>query len=117
LTLYFVTLAIGASLDDALDALKAAAGNPRDPEPGPGPEDDGVRRDWNVAFGDIITGKAFHPALTPLAASFAAHGLDENVANKTLRALLLNTQTTDPDRLARRNTELGALRSTIKSGY
>jgi hypothetical protein len=101
------------NLDDALAALKAAAKDKPEPEP----KDDSPRRDWNKDFGDIITGKSFNPTLTPLAASFAAHGVPELVANKALSALLANTQTTDSARLARRDTELSKLRETVRSGY
>ena len=63
--------------------------------------------DWNEFFADIITGSFFHPTLAPLASSFAARGVPEAAAMRALRALLTNTQTTDPLRLARRDTELG----------
>src|SRR5262249_9041101 len=57
------------------------------------------------------------PTLTPLASSFAACGVPDPVAMRTLRALLANTQTTDPTRIARRDTELGKLKDTVRSGY
>jgi Protein of unknown function (DUF3987) len=73
--------------------------------------------DWDHAFGEIITGAGFHPALTPLASSFAARGIPEAAARGVLRALLTNTQTTDHERLRRRDTELAKLKDTVRSGY
>ena len=36
---------------------------------------------------------------------------------RALRALLVNTQTNDPTRIARRDAELGKLKDTVRSGY
>src|SRR5262249_49432214 len=41
----------------------------------------------------------------------------EPVTRGVLRALLDNTRTTDPERLKRRDVELGKLRETVRSGY
>jgi Protein of unknown function (DUF3987) len=73
--------------------------------------------DWDEAFGEIIRGEKFHPALTPLASSFAAHAVPEAAARGVLGALLTNTQTKDPARLRRRDTELAKLKDTVHSGY
>jgi hypothetical protein len=76
--------------------------------------------DWSEAFGKIIAGSkdgSFHPVLTPLAASFAAHAVPQTAARGVLRALLNNTQTTDPERLRRRDVELNKLLETVRSGY
>jgi Protein of unknown function (DUF3987) len=104
-------------LDQALAVLTTAAPNISTAKSG-GPErDDGEALDWSDSFNQIISGKEFHPALVPLAASFAAHGLPELAARRVLRALLDITQTTDPGRLRRRDTELSKLRETVHSGY
>jgi hypothetical protein len=73
--------------------------------------------DWDIAVGKIITGEQFHPTLTPLASSFAARRIPEAEAARLLRALLINTQTTDSARIARRDTELSKLKDTVRSGY
>jgi len=105
-------------LDVALAALEAVI-----PPPPKGNDEEvqesqqGEILDWNVAFGKVITGKEFHPVLTPLASSFAARGTPETVTVRVLRALMVNTQTTDPARIARRDTELAKLKDTVRSGY
>src|SRR5262249_32325432 len=102
-------------LDIALAALEAVAPQP---EPGPGPGSGGQGTlDLSAAFGKIISGEQFHPVLVPLAASFAARGAPAVVTRGVLRALLNNTQTTDPERLKRRDTELSKLADTVHSGY
>ena len=55
--------------------------------------------------------------MTPLAASFAARGASEALAVQVLQSLLTNTQTTDPARVTRRDSELGKLKATVRSGY
>jgi len=55
--------------------------------------------------------------LVPLSASLAARAVPETAAIGVLHALLDNTQTTDPDRLKRRDVELKKLRETVRSGY
>jgi hypothetical protein len=52
-----------------------------------------------------------------LASSFAACQVPEAATMRALQALLANTQTTDSARIARRNTELGKLAGTVRSGY
>jgi Protein of unknown function (DUF3987) len=73
--------------------------------------------DWSAAFGKIISGEQFHPVLAPLASSFAARAVPEVAARGVLHALLDNTQTTDPERRRRRDTELNKLKETVRSGY
>jgi hypothetical protein len=73
--------------------------------------------DWSAAFGKIISGEKFHPVLTPLSASFASAEIPQVEARHILRALLDNTQTTDPERLRRRDAELNKLPETVRSGY
>jgi len=90
---------------------------PPKPGPQPGPAPGGSRLNWDDAFGKIISGEQFHPVLTPLSASFAARAVPEMAALDVLRALLNNTQTTDPERMRRRDAELGKLKSTVRSGY
>jgi hypothetical protein len=103
-------------LDLALAALEAVA-------PPPPPKGGDIKQpgldvlDWNAAFGKIICGHEFHPVLVPLASSFAARGVPEVATTRALRALLTNTQTIDPTRLARRDTELAKLKDTVRSGY
>jgi len=109
-------------LDAALAALRAVAPLSKTNDQGGPQESVGTRGgqgplDWNEAFADIITGSFFHPTLAPLASSFAARGVPEAAAIRALQALLTNTQTTDPIRLARRDTELGKLKDTVRSGY
>src|SRR6516225_837459 len=104
-------------LDRALVVLTTAAPNVSTTKSGDPGRDDGEALDWSKSFGEIITGEHFHPTLVPLAASFAAHGLPELAARGVLRALLDSTQTKDPERLRRRDTELGKLRDTVHSGY
>jgi hypothetical protein len=90
----------------ALEVLEAVAPSPKpgaQQSPGTQPGD---TLDWDEAFGEIISGKRFHPVLTPLSASFAAHDVPKAATKKALQALLNNTTTTDPARLARRDTEL-----------
>jgi hypothetical protein len=108
-------------LDIALAALEAVAPQPKSQsgqqqstgqQSGQGP-----LVDWNKTFGEIITGKKFHPVLAPLSSSFAAYGIPEGAAKGIFRALLTNTQTTDPARLARRDTELAKLKATVRSAY
>ena len=103
-------------LDLALAALEAIVPPPK-PGPQPGPAPGGSRLNWDDAFGKIISGEQFHPVLTPLSASFAARAVPEMAALDVLRALLNNTQTTDPERMRRRDAELGKLKSTVRSGY
>src|SRR5262245_9027219 len=104
-------------LDTALAALEAVAPQPQ-PQPGPRPGPGGPSAlDWSDAFGKIITGEQFHPALVPLAASFAARAVPQVAARGVLRALLNNTQTTDPERLRRRDVELNKLADTVQSGF
>jgi len=104
-------------LDTALAALEAVAPQPQ-PQPGPRPGPGGPGAlDWSDAFGKIITGEQFHPALVPLAASFAARAVPQVAARGVLRALLNNTQTTDPERLRRRDVELNKLADTVQSGF
>jgi hypothetical protein len=107
-------------LDVALAALDAVIPPPPkgdDEEAQEGQQGDGGVLDWDVAFGKVITGKEFHPVLTPLASSFAARGAPETVTVRVLRALMVNTQTPDPARIARRDTELAKLKDTVRSGY
>lgn len=114
-------------LDEALKKLNGGWPPPGgweqyapDAGPGPGSRPRGGGEDaldWSDSFGKIITGKEFHPVLVPLAASFAAKGTPEPVARGVLGALLNNTQTTDPERLRRRDVELSKLGQTIRSGY
>src|SRR5262249_21642075 len=102
-------------LDIALAALEAIA--PPTPKDKP-PKDDqqaGDALDWSKAFGKIISGEQFHPALTPLAASFAAHAIPQPAARRILRGLLENTVTVDPERLKRRDIELKKVPETVKS--
>jgi hypothetical protein len=73
--------------------------------------------DWSDAFSKIISGEQFHPVLVPLASSFAARAVPEVAARGVLHALLDNTQTTDPERLKRRDVELKKLAATVRSGY
>jgi hypothetical protein len=109
-------------LDLAIEALEAVA-----PQAG-GQQQTGQQQaggtqgsfetlDWDKAFGEIISGKKFHPVLTPLSASFAACGVPEAATRWALRALLNNTTTTDPGRLKRRDAELAKLKDTVRSGY
>jgi len=104
-------------LDTAFAVLEAAAPNQGGPRKSADANDGQGFLDWNAAFANIITGSSFHPTLTPLASSFAARGVPEAAALSALRALLANTQTTDPTRIARRDTELGKLKDTVRSGY
>jgi hypothetical protein len=107
-------------LDAALAALEAAAPKTKSHSKGNGAAstfDERGPLDWDNAFGNIITGEFYHPTLTPLAASLAACGVPEAANKRVLRALLVNTQTTDPERLARRDTELGKLDDTVRSGH
>jgi hypothetical protein len=55
--------------------------------------------------------------LARLASSFAARAVPKAATEDALQALLTNTQTTDPVRLARRDTELAKLKDTVRSGY
>jgi RecA-family ATPase len=75
------------------------------------------RLDWSAAFGQIITGASYHPTLTPLAASFAAHAIPETPARKLLDALIANSKPSDPERERRRQTERSKLQSTVASAY
>ena len=111
-------------LDVALAALEAVApvgsgtatGTQTGTQAGAGPGGQGAL-DWSDAFGEIITGKKFHPVLAPLAASFAANALPQPAARRILDALLDNTVTTDPARLRRRDVEKGKLAGTVKTAY
>jgi len=111
-------------LDAALAALEAVAppgagtGTQTGTQTGPGPGGQGAL-DWDEAFGKIIRGeeKGFHPVLTPLASSFAACAVPKSATEQVLHALLTNTQTKDPARLVRRDTELAKLKDTVRSGY
>jgi hypothetical protein len=101
----------------ALEALEAVA-----PTPKPGAQQSagaqpGDALDWDEAFGEIIRGEKFHPRLVPLSASFAARAVPQAATESALRALLNNTQTTDPARLVRRDAELAKLKDTVRSGY
>jgi hypothetical protein len=109
-------------LDLALAALEAVAPQSKTNGQGGQQQSAGTQGgfdalDWNEAFGKIISGKEFHPVLTPLASSFAARAVPKVVTERALRALLTNTQTTDATRLARRDTELAKLNDTVRSGY
>jgi hypothetical protein len=106
-------------LDEALKKLNGGTPPPGGPQPSPGGPQPGGQGalDWSEAFGKIISGKEFHPQLTPLAASFAARAVPELAARGILHALLDNTQTKDVERLRRRDVELKKLRETVRSGY
>jgi hypothetical protein len=103
-------------LDAALATLEAAI-PPRKKDDEQGEWDISSGLDWHDAFSKIIAGSEFHPTLVPLAASFAARGVPEAQAIGVLHALLTNTKTDDPARIARRDTELAKLESTVRSGY
>jgi hypothetical protein len=113
-------------LDVALAALEAVAppgagsgsgsGTQTGTQTGTGPGGQ-APLDWSDAFGEIITGKKFHPVLAPLASSFAAYAMPKSATEEVLHALLTNTQTKDPARLRRRDTELAKLKDTVRSGY
>ena len=103
-------------LDIALAALEAVA-PPSKADPTPKDDPTPGTLDWSDAFGKIISGEQFHPALVPLAASFAARAVPQVAARGVLRALLNNTQTTDQERIRRRDVELGKLGDTVRSGY
>jgi hypothetical protein len=111
-------------LDIALAALEAVApvgsgtatGTQTGTQTGAGPGGQGTL-DWSDAFGEIITGKHFHPALAPLAGSFAAYALPQPAAQRILHALLDNTVTTDPVRLRRRDAEKRKIPNTVKTAY
>jgi hypothetical protein len=105
-------------LDIALAALEAVAPQPAaGQQQSAGPQSRQGTLDWNDAFGEIITGKKFHPVLASLASSFAAYAVPKAATEEALRALLNNTQTTDPVRLARRDAELAKLKDTVRSGF
>ena len=111
-------------LDTALKAFGVSPDkNWTAPEPHIAADDDlhdeRGRLDWSAAFGQIISGASYHPTLTPLAASFAAHGIPEESARKLLDALMTNSHPSDPERERRREVE-GAeikLKATVASGY
>jgi hypothetical protein len=109
-------------LDVALAALEAVAPQPKtNGQAGAQQTADQYSRqgrfDWDDAFGKIISGEQFHPALVPLSASLAARAVPKPVAFDVLHALLSNTQTTDPERIRRRDVELNKLKDTVRSGY
>jgi hypothetical protein len=106
-------------LDIALAALEAVAPQAKTNGQG-GPQQSATGQgalNWSDAFGKIISGEYFHPTLVPLSASFAAHAVPRVVTRHVLRALLENTQTTDPERIRRRDVELNKLADTVRSGY
>lgn len=103
-------------LATALTVLEASAPKGKS-EPQKGRDWQQGSLDWDKAFADIITGNSFHPTLAPLAASLAARGVPEALTVQVLQSLLTNTQTADPARVARRDTELGKLKDTVRSGY
>ena len=110
-------------LDTTIEALKAFVSD-EGSEDDKGDEDKednakqkGQRLDWDDALGKILSGESYHPTLTPLASSFAAHDMSRPLAHKVLRALLINSKPTDAERERRCRVELGKLRETIKSGY
>jgi uncharacterized protein DUF3987 len=109
-------------LDVALAALEAVAPQPKTTGQGGAQQSAGTQTgqgvlDLSAVFRKIISGEQFHPVLVPLSSSFAARGTPEAVTRGVLRALLNNTQTADPARLARRDTELANLKDTVRSGY
>jgi len=115
-------------LDSALAALeKAAGGAAGAAAPDPPVNDDGwadaagdraeARLDLNDAFKKILAGESYHPALTPLAASYAALGAPAPVTYSTLRALLSNSNPRDVERARRRDAELRKLDDTVGSAY
>lgn len=73
--------------------------------------------DWDDAVERIVRGDEFHPTLVPLAASFAASGVPEDVAERLLHAVVASTQTQDPARRQRAAAELDKLADTVRSGY
>jgi hypothetical protein len=106
---------------DILEKATKAAGGPseerantKDNEP---PAADRPRLDWRDNFEKILSGGEFHPSLAPLASSFAARGVPRAVAEEILRSLLLNATTADPERLRRRDIELGKLPETVSSAF
>jgi AAA domain len=104
-------------LEVALEALEDAAGG--EPE-GKGAQESSEhehRREWEKDFSEIISGRNYHPVLTPLASSFASWGMPEPAAYNVLRSLLINSTTQDTTRLRRRDTELAKLQQTVASGY
>jgi hypothetical protein len=104
------------ALDHALDLLKEAAGAVDD-QPDKPPKDDGPRLEWASAFKDILSGEKYHPALAPLASSFASRGAPEPVTDRVLRALMANSAPADPERVRRRDIEIKKLPETISSAY
>jgi hypothetical protein len=105
-------------LDIALAALEAVTpAGPGGPQQSTEQQSEQGSLDWSEAFGKIISGEEFHPALTPLSASFATYGVPRTATRHILNALLDNTQTTDPERLKRRDTERSKLHDTVKSAY
>jgi hypothetical protein len=103
-------------LDRALDILIREAPEkiekPADPA-----DDDRPRLEWASAFKAILSGEEYHPALTPLAASFASRGAPKPVTERVLHALMANSTPADPERVRRRDTEIGKLAETISSAY
>jgi hypothetical protein len=104
-------------LEHALDILRKAAGEDERPDVRTSPAGDRPRLEWTDAFRSILSGEAYHPALAPLASSFAALGAPEPIAENVLYALLTNSNPADPARLRRRDIEIRKLPETVRSGY
>jgi hypothetical protein len=104
-------------LEHALDILRKAAGEDKQPNVGTSPAGDRPRLEWTDAFRSILSGEGYHPALAPLASSFAALGAPEPIAENVLYALLANSNPVDPARLRRRDIEIRKLPETVRSGY
>jgi hypothetical protein len=103
-------------LDQALAALEAAVPDPSIAKPN-GADAAGDPLDWQASFAAVLSGESYHPAVTPLAASFARWGAPEPVADNVLRSLLLNSRPADSLRLRRRDAELAKLPETVRSAY
>jgi hypothetical protein len=102
-------------LDQALAKLESAFKTPERGAAQPVVKDGSL--DWASAFGRILSGEEYHPTLAPLAASFARAGLPEPLADDILDCLLKNSRPLDPERLRRRDAELGKLAETVRSAY
>ena len=108
-------------LEHGLGELETALGAARQDDPEPhetGPlEGKRGRVEWEDAFAKILAGVEYHPTLVPLAGSYVAWGGPEPLTYNTLRALLLNSNPPDPERIRRRNVELAKLSETVSSAY
>jgi hypothetical protein len=74
------------TLDDAMKALPAPSGKTAAGNGTTGTT--GESKDWAGLFSKVLSGKEFHPAITPLAMKFQRAGMHDGAVTNVLRALM-----------------------------